>query len=171
MFITFSDGIGSCIIKNGIIYRGFAGFAGEIGHTSIDPFGKPCSCGNTGCLELYITLSALKKAYGFTSYEKVVDNAYNNEQDAVQILTYLAQILSFSLTNTINVLDLNEITLHGEFNYKPQLLLSFIHEHIEHNCILSKTHPIIITTSVLTTEDQNSACVSVILNEFFQQKI
>ncbi len=171
MLITFSDGIGSCIIKNGAIYRGFAGFAGEIGHTSIDPFGMPCTCGNTGCLELYITLSALKEKFGFETYEEVVDRAYAKDEKALEILEYLARILSFSLINVINVLDLNEILLHGEFNYKPTLLISLIQSYISNNCILAKTHPITISTSHLDLNDQKSASVTVVLNEFFKQNI
>jgi glucokinase len=34
--------------------------AGEIGHTTVDPFsGLRCKCGNTGCLELFASATAI----------------------------------------------------------------------------------------------------------------
>ncbi len=50
--ITIGTGIGSGIVINGEIYRGFNGLAGEIGHTFIGGDLR-CKCGKIGCLEAY----------------------------------------------------------------------------------------------------------------------
>ncbi|MBC8499892.1 MAG: ROK family transcriptional regulator, partial [Candidatus Atribacteria bacterium] len=59
IYITIGDGVGAGIIVNGSIFRGCRGGAGEVGHTSIDRNGIPCDCGNTGCLENYVSWPAI----------------------------------------------------------------------------------------------------------------
>src|SRR5690625_7246016 len=44
--------------------RGRHGWAGEIGHTVVDPDGPQCTCGATGCLEQYAGREALLRAAG-----------------------------------------------------------------------------------------------------------
>ena len=47
------EGVGLGVIDHGNIINGALGAATEIGHVSIDINGKPCDCGNVGCLERY----------------------------------------------------------------------------------------------------------------------
>ena len=58
-YIKVATGIGSGHVIGGEIYRGATGVAGEIGHISIDPHGKPCICGLRGCLVTLIGGPAL----------------------------------------------------------------------------------------------------------------
>jgi len=51
--VTLGTGIGSGIILDGKIYRGYSYSAGEIGHTTVIKDGLYCNCGNRGCLEMY----------------------------------------------------------------------------------------------------------------------
>jgi len=51
--VFIGTGIGGGIIIHGKVYRGFQNAGAEIGHTTLNPFGYPCNCGNTGCLEAY----------------------------------------------------------------------------------------------------------------------
>lgn len=51
--ITLGHGMGSCIFSNGKMHMGVKGFAGEIGHTCMEPGGRECGCGHHGCLEAY----------------------------------------------------------------------------------------------------------------------
>lgn len=59
VFLGVGGGIGSGIIINGELYRGFGDGAGEIGHTVVDVDGPLCSCGNHGCLEAMASEMAL----------------------------------------------------------------------------------------------------------------
>ena len=43
--ITLGTGLGSGIVANGELIYGADGFAGEIGHTIVDPNGRRCGCG------------------------------------------------------------------------------------------------------------------------------
>ena len=49
--VTAGLGIGAGLIINHQLWRGRSGTAGELGHMVVDPAGKACACGMTGCLE------------------------------------------------------------------------------------------------------------------------
>ncbi|MFA7403405.1 MAG: ROK family protein [Pelobacteraceae bacterium] len=57
--ITLGTGLGSGIIANGELLYGADGFAGELGHTTVDPDGRYCACGKQGCLETYVSATGL----------------------------------------------------------------------------------------------------------------
>jgi len=59
--LTVGTGIGGGLILNGSLYRG-GGFAGEVGHTTIERDGDPCPCGNTGCLERVANAEAVVRS-------------------------------------------------------------------------------------------------------------
>jgi len=57
--ITLGTGLGSGIVANGELIYGADGFAGELGHTIVDPDGRECGCGRKGCLETYASGPAI----------------------------------------------------------------------------------------------------------------
>src|SRR4030095_8370834 len=58
--LTLGTGVGSGIVLEGKLWHGANDSAGEIGHTSIEPFTGPvCSCGSRGCLEVYASATAI----------------------------------------------------------------------------------------------------------------
>ncbi|MBY0359245.1 MAG: ROK family protein [Candidatus Obscuribacterales bacterium] len=59
--IFIGTGIGSGVVVDGKILRGASGTAGEVGHTVIYPYGRPCGCGASGCLEAYASRTAIAK--------------------------------------------------------------------------------------------------------------
>lgn len=59
--VFIGTGVGSSIVKDGKVYRGSSGTAGEIGHIIVDLNGRPCACGAHGCLEAYASRSAIEK--------------------------------------------------------------------------------------------------------------
>lgn len=50
---TLGTGVGGGLVLEGQLYRGERGMAGELGHVTVEPEGRPCNCGNHGCLERY----------------------------------------------------------------------------------------------------------------------
>jgi predicted NBD/HSP70 family sugar kinase len=52
LYVRMTSGIGAGIINKGHLVTGANGFAGELGHVSVDPGGALCpGCGGRGCLE------------------------------------------------------------------------------------------------------------------------
>lgn len=50
-YVKVGTGIGCGLVVDGRVYTGSRGFAGELGHMTIDELGPQCECGNRGCLE------------------------------------------------------------------------------------------------------------------------
>lgn len=65
--ISIHSGVGLGLFLNGCLFTGTAGYAGEFGHTIIERNGRPCSCGNRGCLEQYLSEPALLSGYATLS--------------------------------------------------------------------------------------------------------
>jgi N-acetylglucosamine repressor len=57
--LDLSDGLGVGFVHKGQILEGHSGLAGELGHVTIQLDGRPCGCGNRGCLETVATDTAL----------------------------------------------------------------------------------------------------------------
>ncbi len=60
-YLHIMNGIGAGYIFQGNIYDGDFGQTGELGHTSINFAGPPCSCGNRGCLDLYANVENMNR--------------------------------------------------------------------------------------------------------------
>ncbi len=59
ILVTLGTGVGGGIIIDRKIYSGFNGVAGEIGHFTIDFYGRECPCGRRGCWEAYASVPGL----------------------------------------------------------------------------------------------------------------
>ena len=59
LIITLGTGVGGAVIMDGRIMRGRNNRAGELGHFTIDRNGPLCECGLNGCLERYVSATAL----------------------------------------------------------------------------------------------------------------
>jgi glucokinase len=63
VMITLGAGVGGALVLEGRVFRGTRGLAGEIGHLCLDAQGPYCSCGSRGCLEQYVSASAIERGY------------------------------------------------------------------------------------------------------------
>lgn len=132
VYVTISTGIGSGIVSNGTLVRGYAGVAGEVGHTTVVRNGLPCPCGKRGCLETYASGTAIanhvKRALrnGAKSrfFKGVPLNqitgqlvseaaAYAKDRIAIQARRLAADFLGIGLANVINLLNPKRLILGG----------------------------------------------------------
>ena len=56
LMLTVGRGVGSGLVHSGQLYDGT-----EFGHMVIEEDGRTCSCGRKGCLEAYVSVTALRK--------------------------------------------------------------------------------------------------------------
>jgi glucokinase len=61
VYISVGTGIGGAIVRNGAMWRGATGTAGEIGHTVVQYNGRFCGCGGRGHLEAYASRTAITR--------------------------------------------------------------------------------------------------------------
>ena len=79
--LTLGTGVGGGIILDGLLWHGSDGMAGEIGHMTIVPDGRRCSCGNRGCLEAYASATAILNR----TIESMPSHPENNLLEIAQI--------------------------------------------------------------------------------------
>ena len=63
VMLTLGTGVGGAVLVDGAILHGANGAAGHLGHTTIDPRGGLCICGNYGCLETGFSSRAIESDY------------------------------------------------------------------------------------------------------------
>jgi glucokinase len=126
--VTLGTGVGGGVILGGKLWRGSHGSAGEIGHTTVDPFsGLKCKCGNTGCLELFASATAIVRmtreslslfpetslqSDGLTA-EKVYDAGQKGDELALAVFKRFGMYLGIGLANLINLIDPQIIVITG----------------------------------------------------------
>ena len=131
IYITVSTGVGGGIILGGKLYTGAGSVAGEIGHISIVPEGKPCACGKRGCLEAYASGTAIAKdvkaqmtrkntcVWKFLSKDKRLSarqvGMAAREGDKLAIGAYQAAgyYLGIGIANLMNILNPEMIVIGG----------------------------------------------------------
>lgn len=62
LLATLGTGIGAGVVSGGRLLVG-SGYAGQLGHTVLDPDGQPCSCGQRGCLATVASATAVVRRY------------------------------------------------------------------------------------------------------------
>jgi glucokinase len=72
---TLGTGVGSGVVVNGDLVYGHDGFAGECGHTTLNPGGRLCGCGSPGHLEAYCSAPGMKRtAFELMAHYNAVDS-------------------------------------------------------------------------------------------------
>ncbi|MFF0791629.1 ROK family transcriptional regulator [Streptomyces spiralis] len=62
VYVRLSDGVGGGLVVGGQLVTGSAGLAGELGHVTVEPAGRPCRCGKRGCLETVASVPGILAA-------------------------------------------------------------------------------------------------------------
>lgn len=137
VYVKASYGVGAGVIIDGSIIRGKDGFAGEIGHLTVDPdpYARPCRCGNRGCLEAYIgeprLLDEVRSAYAGntrwtpTSLGQLIERAGFGEPVDLEVLRGAGRRLGFALAQVGNILNPGRIVIGGRLSLArdPELLM------------------------------------------------
>ena len=130
--VILGTGVGGGIIINGNIHHGRAHIAGEWGHHTLYPGGKKCYCGQTGCVETYISGPALEARYTeLTGDKKIVTEIAENPPEEWK--EELIECFGIALSNVINILDPDVVVLGGGVS-KCDLLYTegaaSVHQHV-----------------------------------------
>ncbi|HNX27377.1 MAG TPA: ROK family protein [Phycisphaerae bacterium] len=61
VMLTLGTGVGGGVIQENRVLHGTHEIGGELGHMIVQPGGRPCGCGQRGCLEQYCSAAFLAK--------------------------------------------------------------------------------------------------------------
>ncbi|HEY0831062.1 MAG TPA: ROK family protein [Candidatus Dormibacteraeota bacterium] len=104
VYITWSTGVGGGLIVDGKLHRGAHGTAGEIGHMIIDPNGPLDNCGQHGCLEAFVSGTALARETGRSAAE-LFAAAARGDRHARTVVERAAHYMGLALISLTNVID------------------------------------------------------------------
>ncbi|WP_449538765.1 ROK family protein [Ferdinandcohnia sp. Marseille-Q9671] len=133
---TIYSGIGLGVIMDNEFFQGNDGFAGEVGHMIVVPNGKPCSCGNKGCLEQYaselVFLQNVKTDRNLDSftYGDLQKLIAAGDKDIYERLENYIYYLAIGLNNMINMYNPDTIVLDGEILRLYPDSIKKIEEHL-----------------------------------------
>jgi glucokinase len=112
ILLTLGTGIGGGLILDGKLFKGATGTAGEIGHLSMQFDGPKCSCGHSGCFEIYCSGNAVRAKTGGLHTSKEVFTQANTAEFEPIFLDFMSRFESV-LTSLANIFDPEIILLGG----------------------------------------------------------
>lgn len=119
--ISVHSGVGMGIILDNHLYTGLNGYAGEFGHTIIEPDGKACPCGNHGCFEQYASERAILSLYrersgrpGATT-EQLCETYLKNEPEAIVCIDNFVKYMAIGLNNILNIFNPDIVVINSVF--------------------------------------------------------
>lgn len=122
LLVKIGTGIGSGLIRDGALYRGADGAAGDLGHIPMslpgDDEGPLCKCGNRGCLEAraggWAILRDLREAGGSADCQDDLIAALTaGDQRAVQLARRAGQVIGTAVATAVNLLNPRVVVLAG----------------------------------------------------------
>ncbi|MDR0270398.1 ROK family protein [Paenibacillus sp.] len=117
--LTLGTGVGGANMIGSELYRGIHWNGGEWGHTILVPNGRPCNCGLHGCIEQYLSGTALvqlaKEASGqhYESGMEVLDDYLKEQPQIVEVMKQYVSHLAVVANNIHVGLNPQAIILGG----------------------------------------------------------
>ncbi len=144
VMFTLGTGVGSGLVVNGDLVYGSDGFAGECGHTTLIPGGRPCGCSALGHLEAYCSAPGMKrtafelmahynandslladKSFQELDSKMIFDAAEKGDKVALEVFEKTGAWLGQGLADTVHHLSPEAIflfggpTAAGDYIFKP----------------------------------------------------
>jgi len=167
--VFVGSGVGGGLVLEGELQRG-RGNAGEIGHTTVKPGGRRCSCGRLGCLEAYAGRMSIEqtarsrvekgqKTKLFEIMERkgrdrvtssvIADALDHGDRLTTELIDEAVEALGLALANAQNLLDLEAIIVGGGLG--DRLGEPFVHrveDAMTRNLRLPEQPPAVLATEL-----------------------
>lgn len=188
VFVNIAHGIGAGVVSNGVQFKGFDGYAGEIGHT-LTPGkneGYTCVCGKQDCLECYASgrgiaerakeqlashpesaLAGLEEI----SAHNVAQAAAAGDELAQKILNTAADTLGAAIANMSNVFNPEAVVVGGGVTRSGAAFVARIREQFEKNQLRNTGRMISLTESTLKDQAAVLGAASLMINEVLQLRV
>jgi glucokinase len=138
-YITIGTGLGCGLILHGKLFRGASGYAGELGHTTVELDGRACGCGSRGCLETRVSATAmvltareflqndpkgpLNDVRDSLTAKLIYDAAIQGDATAQTVFAETGRFLGIACANLVNFLNPQMIVIGGGVIASGELLL------------------------------------------------
>ena len=119
LYVSGEVGIGGAFVHDSKVFVGEHGWSGELGHTTIEPFGPLCKCGAQGCLEQYAGKDAIMDAAELplsASVDDLLAAVSAGSEAARAAVERAGWALGLAFANFINLTDISMIVLGGIYD-------------------------------------------------------
>ena len=112
------------VMMNGTLVKGYHGYSSEIGHTIFHIDGRPCPCGNHGCLNQYLSEPVLlhdfatRKHLTHISFDEFLEYYQKEDPDAKEITNIFIKYMSALLNNLLNSINPEIVIINSTFTSK-----------------------------------------------------
>lgn len=186
VYLHFMNGIGAGAVLNDMLYEGDIGQSLEFGHTSINFAGPKCSCGNTGCVELYANLkrmneqaAALARLYPDSLLPKNAVHTWNDyvscadrsDALAMVVLDRFCEYVSYALTNLLNVLDVNHVIVGYDGGTSSSFIEKAISSRINRMVMFADYRSIEVRHSAFDGNGPLVGSIAAVTNRIFNRSI
>ena len=163
--VTLGTGVGSGFIVNGRLVLGSAGNAGELGHMTLIPGGRACTCGRKGCLEAYVSIRGMLATYQEAAsgpsqgastpsdVKTIADLAHAGDEAAIACFQRTTEWLSMGLANAVCATGPKRIVLFGGIARNGDLLMAPLRERFHANLLNIYQGRVDLTVSALPDDD------------------
>ena len=107
-YISLSNNIGGSVLIGNKVYFGEHQRSGEIGHITIIPDGKPCYCGQKGCVETYCAATILSDSTN-GSLDEFFDYLKKGKSKQIKLWEEYIYYLSIAVNNLRMLFDCDVI--------------------------------------------------------------
>ncbi len=174
-YVVANIGLGAGLVMAGQIYSGVAGYAGEAGHTTIDPDGPLCRCGNRGCWERLASQRALLERVEAAlqsgeasllsqpssdgrpplTLEIILEAARQGDPVARRALSETGTYLGIGIANLVNLLNPTLVAFGGSLSRAHEYLLPTARQVVETRAMRELRQ----ATQIVVSAFQADACV------------
>jgi glucokinase-like ROK family protein len=155
IYLSAGVGLGAGIIIDGKLFRGSGGYAGEVGHMTVDPNGELCGCGKRGCWETVVGPRAIARRVrealegrNNSLIRDMVDNdlsrvdvnivlqaAKDGDPIAQKALKEIGFQLGVGIGNLVNTFNPEMVVLGGILSLASPFILPAIEESLEKHAL------------------------------------
>ena len=181
-YYLVGEGVGLGVIDNGRLINGFLGAATEIGHISIDVNGRPCDCGNVGCLERYCSTPAIHDmliesgtvvpgAADMTHAEAaraLFTKASVGDEDAASMVREIGRYVGYGCVTIFNGYNPEHIIIGDIVSEAGPMLLDEVRATVAERAIPEINAATSITLSTLPTDAAVSGAAAVAVTQFLE---
>ena len=191
IYLSAGVGLGGGIIIQGKLFRGSSGYAGEIGHMTMDPDGPPCGCGNRGCWETVVGPRAIVRRVrdalranaeseiralvhddlSRVDVDTVVQAAQIGDLVARTALEEVGAQLGIGVANLVNVFNPEMVVLGGALSLASPFLLPVIEEMIRKHALAQPRAVVEVVTSAHGVDACVMGAVALVLDDILREPI
>jgi glucokinase len=140
--IALGTGVGGGVVIGGRLHLGL-GHAGEIGHTTVDPDGPLCGCGNRGCLDRMASAQSIAAAAGCGSVAEAAEAAWGGDPAAREAFARAGEYVGRVLAGAVVLLWPERVVVGGGVADAGDLLLEPLRTELRRRACVAPEIPVV----------------------------